>query len=131
MPRVVLRAGFQAQLRADVNRRLGKAANAAFMRLYENLDQPGSGKQYPGLPNRSSADGEFPAPQSRDLQDSADAREAEPLNWQVGVFDAPEYAAKLEFGPDDGSGEGQRRFLSRTMEDPQTIAAMNDAAEQG
>lgn len=131
MPRVIASVGFRAALRADANRRLAKAANAAFVKLFENLDQSGSGTQYPGLPRRSSAEGEYPAPQSRTLQDSADAREVEPLNWQVGVFDPPEYAQNLEFGPEDGSSKGQRRFLSRTMEDPATIQAMNDAAEQG
>jgi hypothetical protein len=40
--------------------------------MYDKLNQEGSGVQYPGLPNQSSAPGEPPAPQSEAYRDSWD-----------------------------------------------------------
>lgn len=44
--------------------------------LAEKLSGPGSGRHHAGLPNRSSAEGEYPAEQEGDLLGSIDARPA-------------------------------------------------------
>lgn len=100
---------------------LEAAANEGAVVIQENLDQEGSGVHYAGLPRRSSAPGEYPAPQSRELQNSIDARPFDAFRYGVGAYDAPEHAIYLEFYP---PAQGGRVWLSRTMETPITHARM-------
>lgn len=51
-----------------------KGAEAAVEVSRDKLSGPGSGRQYAGLPNRSSAPHEYPAEQTGDLLRSMDAR---------------------------------------------------------
>lgn len=96
--------------------------------LTEKLSGPGSGVQWPGQPNPSSAPGEYPAEQSGDLVGSLDAREVGPLHWQAGAFEAPPEAFWLEFPPPPGSpfakktGYGARPWISKAFNDAELHA---------
>jgi len=91
----------------------GAQEAAAFLR--EKLNQPGSGNKWPGLPNTSSAPGEYPAKQSGKLLDSIDAQ---PLGqfWAFGSFNAPPEAWGLEY---PAPGHVARPWLSKALADPE------------
>ncbi|MGL5005371.1 MAG: hypothetical protein ACRDAM_20800 [Casimicrobium sp.] len=119
-----LRAGFEAAITKQIAPKLERGATLAGLMIIDRLSQPGSGEKYAGLPNRSSAPGEYPARQSGELVNSIDARALTPLRFGIGSFNAPDHAYWLEFDPPGAPGfereteSGVRRWLSRTMEDP-------------
>lgn len=116
-----LRADVDALFDRHLNQFLQGATEHAKTQLVENLTGGRGGRQHPNLPNRSSSEGEFPAEQFGDLKDSIDARQVGTLEWGVGSFDSPEEAFKLEFFEPENGG---RKFLSRTLENPEVQDAM-------
>jgi len=79
-----------------------------------------------GNPNRSSAPGEYPAEQTRALRDSVGIATMGPLEVTFGVFDAPDYALKLEYDP---PSQGGRPFMSMALHDPEIHKAALDSAK--
>ncbi|MFD1729850.1 hypothetical protein ACFSC4_00080 [Deinococcus malanensis] len=72
--------------------------------LRDKLSGEGSGRKYPGLPNRSSSQG-YPAEQTGDLLGSIDARAAGPGQALFGpISDPPEYLPALLGKPPDMGG---------------------------
>ena len=112
--RVVFR-GIPA-IKIVVEAELKRKAEIAKTELRERLSHSGSGEQHAGLPNRSSAGGEYPAQQFGALHDSIDARAIGPLLYGVGSFDAPDEAHLLENRP---PSEGGRPWLSKALVDPE------------
>ena len=100
------------------------AAGAA-NKLQEKLSQEGSGMHHEGNPNRSSAPGEYPAEQTRALRDSVNILQMGPFEVAFGVFDAPDYALKLEYEP---PSRGGRPFMSMALVDPEIHQAALDSA---
>lgn len=97
----------QAGIR-ELQRRLDalalKGAEAAADVLRDKLSGPGTGRQHPGLPNRSSAQGEYPAEQTGQLKASVGARPGEQGGAVFGLLDPPDYAAALHFKPPTDGG---------------------------
>ncbi len=82
-----------------------RGAEAAVPVLKAKLEGAGSGRQYPGLPNRSSAEHEYPAEQSGELARSIKARpSSRPGFAEFGSIDGPEYVAILHARPPDAGG---------------------------
>lgn len=68
-------------------------------RMREVLSHEGSGVQYPRMPNRSSAPGEAPAPQTGDYRDSWAYKTGEDKgNPYVDVYTTSPYGPYLEYG---------------------------------
>lgn len=68
-------------------------------RMYDILNQPGTGIQWPSLPNQSSAPGEAPAPQSETYRDSWDYKVGEDEDGYFVDCGSPvEYGGDLEYG---------------------------------
>ena len=94
---------------AELKRRLSPVALAGAQGgaevLAEKLSGPGSGRQYPGLPNRSSAEGEYPAEQEGDLLGSVDAQPAGEAAAVFGLINnPPAHAIALHSRPPDMGG---------------------------
>lgn len=108
-------AGKAAAMRA-LSAAVEGMAQGLVVDLQANLNQPGSGRQMPGQPNRSSAPGEYAARQSGALQGSVDAR---PVGWgvlRIGLWDAPWYTRKLEYDPPSRGGRPiMRRFMAEVI----------------
>lgn len=115
-----------ALLEAELSRLLGGAASVAYTVLDENIARGArSGKKHEELPYQSSAPGEFPQEQFSALRESLGIAPVTPLEVEVGaVNNAPPEAFDLEFRDENRDG---RPWLSRTMENPETWAKM----EQG
>ncbi len=114
---------------AELKRRLGgvavAGAYAAADVLQEKLSGPGSGRQYPGQPNRSSSPGEYPAEQTGQLVDSISARRAGELRAEFGsIIDPPEYNLDLHFKPPD---EGGRPYMDDALQDRDIHQAVREA----
>lgn len=78
-----------AQLRQMLTAQALKGAQAGAAVLADKLSREGSGIHHPGLPNRSSRPGEYPARQTGDLQNSIAARAAGDLKAEFGPLDNP------------------------------------------
>lgn len=115
------------QLQVRLTPRALQMAEAAAEVLREKLSGAGSGVQYPGLPNRSSAEHEYPAEQSGELAGSIQARASpdRPGFAEFGSIDGPAYAAMLHFKPPEAGG---RPFMDDARQDRDIHAAMLDAA---
>ncbi|WP_161881940.1 hypothetical protein [Deinococcus alpinitundrae] len=98
--------------RAALAEKAGAEEAAAFLR--EKLEGAGTGNKWPGLPNTSSAPGEYPAEQSGKLLKSIDAQ---PMGqfWAFGSFNAPVEAFALEY---PAPGRTARPWLSKMLADP-------------
>ena len=110
-----LNPAFTGLIAAHLDAAVARAAREAASVIHFNLDQPGHGEKWPKLPNRSSAPDEFPARQFDALINSIDAERAGLGEWQVGSFNGPSEAVRLEFKQIGGA---TRPWLSRSMEDP-------------
>lgn len=98
-------------LKAALAEKAGAEEAAGFLR--EKLDQPGTGNKWPGLPNTSSAPGEYPAFQRGKLLDSIDAQPSGQF-WAFGSFNAPPEAFGLEY---PAPGRVARPWLSKALSD--------------
>ena len=100
-------------------------AQAAADVAREKLSGPGSGRQHARLPNRSSAEGEYPAEQSSRLRDSIDAEGAGSLRARWGALrNVPGYAVALPFKPPDMGG---RPFMDDLLQDRDVHRAVRTA----
>jgi hypothetical protein len=108
--------GFLALMDAQFSRAEAAGAQAAATFLAEKLDQPGTGKQWPGLPNISSAPGQYPAKQSGALLASIKARQVNGV-WFWGSFNTPPEGFYLEY-PKPGDS-GARPWMSKALSDPE------------
>ena len=124
MARWVYNDGVEAVIRKRSNRAVEVAANTAAAILRENLSGAGTGIFWPGNRVPSSVPGEFPARQTGDLVGSIRVYRAGPATMAIAVGGEAEKIETLEFGSPE---EGGRPFFSRTLEDPETFRAMNDA----
>ncbi|GAA5503015.1 hypothetical protein Dxin01_02764 [Deinococcus xinjiangensis] len=103
-----------------------RLARAAANFLTDVLGQAGSGTHWPGLPNPSSAPGQYPAEQSGKLRESIDAQLIEGV-WEFGSFNAPPEAWALEYpSPPNSpitrqSAHGARPWLSKALTDPDLL----------
>ena len=105
--------------------RLIAAGYAAADVLQEKLSGGGSGAQYPGQPNRSSAEGEYPAEQTGQLRDSIGARRAGELRVEFGsIIDPPDHNLDLHFKPPD---QGGRPYMDDALYDRDIHAAIKEA----
>lgn len=95
--------------------------------LAGKLEGEGTGVQYPGLPRRSSAPGEYPAEQSGDLRDSIAARQAGEGAEFGPINNPPDYVLPLHFRP---PSDGGRPFMDMALHDPDIHAAVLDAVER-
>lgn len=116
-------------LTQDVDKRIQAAASIAASITKAHLDEPGMGIHWPGLPNPSSARGQYPARQFGPLQDSIGNERAGVARYYVGsIHNPPPEAHYMEFKPVKMGG---RPWLSKSMEDPQTHQEMNRAVAVG
>ncbi|WP_412027019.1 hypothetical protein [Deinococcus yunweiensis] len=111
-------------------------AQAAAGVLREKLSGEGSGRKYPGLPNRSSSQTEYPAEQSGALRDSISARADGDGRAVFGpIIDPPVEAgylhfstqadiARLHFRP---PADGGRPFMDDALEDRDLHQAVREA----
>lgn len=98
-----------AKVRQNLTPLALKGAGAAVEVAQDKLTGPGSGRQYPGLPNRSSAEGEYPAEQSGDLRDSMAAEAVGEGRALFGpIHNPPPYVRDLHFKP---PSDGGRPFM--------------------
>ncbi|PJI53535.1 hypothetical protein CTI14_27160 [Methylobacterium radiotolerans] len=107
--------------------------------LRDKLSGSGSGRKYPGLPNRSSTPGEYPAEQTSDLVNSIDARvessgkalfgpiRSPPVEAGYLHFSSEEDMALLHFRPPDMGG---RPFLDDARHDRDIHRAIVEGIEQ-
>lgn len=96
--------------------------------LAEKLSGPGSGRHHAGLPNRSSAEGEYPAEQEGDLRDSIDARPAGEGAALFGpINNPPDHLHALHARPPDMGG---RPFLTDALYDRDIHRAIVEGIEQ-
>jgi hypothetical protein len=116
-----------AQLHVRLTPRALHMAEAAAEVLKAKLSGGGSGVQYPGLPNRSSSEHEYPAEQSSKLAGSIQARASpgRPGFAEFGSIDGPAYVTLLHFKPPD---KGGRPFMDDARQDRDIHAAILDAA---
>jgi hypothetical protein len=116
---------FERLLLEDALERFEPAAQVAAEALKENLSLgQRSGRQYPNLPNRSSAVGEFPQYQTGALYNSIAKRKTRD-GYDVGsINNPPPEAVYLEFRE---PSRGGRPWLSSTLEDPETHRRINEA----
>lgn len=122
---------FDKDIRQHLGLFLEGAAYEAADIIRGNLRGGRNGRWYPHLPNRSAARSEFPAEQFGDLVDSIGYRRDSPLSVIVGSISrngkpAPREAYELEMRPN----RSQRKWLSRTMEDPATQRRMNSRGKE-
>ena len=127
---------FKTAYRQAVSEALDKAASAGSAHLAENLSgTEGSGVHYPGLPNRSSAEGEYPVQQSGELHAGVDWQPTnDPMLKEVFIAGNDEgKLLGLEFSPPsqnpnrEGAPKrtsGGRAPMWRTFSDPQTHERM-------
>jgi len=123
-----------AALDAQFDEAMRAAAEAGAEQLRDNLSAGGrSGTQYPQLPRRSSAPGEFSQEQSGRLKDMVDHGQHAPASAWFGL--APRSADELgeakgqEFGNPDGSLVG-RANVRKTALDSRTHKRMNEAIKK-
>ena len=119
----VLDAELQRRL-APVARDLGEEV-AAFLR--EKLSGAGGGHHWPGLPNPSSAPGEYPAEQTGALLACLGSREVDPLYHQAGALNSvapvPIEAWELEYPSPPGTpsprsaSHGARPWITKAFMD--------------
>jgi hypothetical protein len=117
-----------AQVRDRIRQAIEEASLAAAEQLDENTSAGSrSGRQYPRLPRRSSAPGEYPQEQFGNLNDSIDVRDGEhDLQKRPGFYGENQgKLIGLEFKP---ASKGGRKPAMRTMESPETHQRMRDAA---
>ena len=115
-------AAGMAQLKQALTARALKGAQAGAAVLADKLSQEGSGIHHPGLPNRSSRPGEYPARQTGDLQNSIAAREAGTLRAEFGPLnDPPPEAYFMQILPPD---QGGRDYMGLAYGDEDVRAAV-------
>ena len=127
MPGFKWSPGGKAALTQALGQRALLGAQAGAAVLAEKLGGEGSGTQYPGQPNRASAQGEYPAEQTGELRRSIAARPdpERPGAAQFGPLDdPPDYVAALHFKPPD---DGGRPFLDDALQDRDVRRAVLDA----
>ena len=125
---------FRAALDARLTRLLEEAALAGALQLEENLNSTmGTGVQYPFLPNRSSAPGEYPTFQTGALRRGVGAERGPGITSLVVIHDARGKLLGLEFSPPSENPNrvgaprrhsGGRAMVWRTMSDADTHARM-------
>lgn len=125
--RVVKRPGAAAQVAARFTRVTLAGAEGGAEALSGKLSGPGSGRQYVGLPNRSSAEREYPAEQFGGLLESIGAKPLEGIASGFGSIDGPEYVAALHFKPPDAGG---RPFLDDALYDRDVHGAVLNAIRE-
>ena len=110
----------RAMTREAMNRQLKAGADL----LRRNLSSTsGSGIQYPNLPNRSSAPGEYPTMQTGELRDGV-GWEATPTGGIIFIEDDLGKLIGLEFSaPSEGGRAPMRMFIT----DEETHRAMREA----
>lgn len=114
-----------ASLRVRLTAVALRGAEAAADVARDKLSGPGSGRQYARLPNRSSAEGEYPAEQSSRLRDSLGAEGAGSLRARWGALrNVPGYAVALHFKPPDMGG---RPFMDDLLQDRDVHRAVRAA----
>lgn len=114
-----------ASLRVRLTAVALRGAEVAVDVARDKLSGPGSGRQYARLPNRSSAEGEYPAEQSSRLRDSIDAEGAGSLRARWGALrNAPGYVMTLHFKPPDMGG---RPFMDDLLQDRDVHRAVRAA----
>lgn len=116
----------QAALDAYLEEFLEPHAHAGAVKLMGLLDQEGTGQQHEDLPNRSSAEGEYPVVQFGHLLQSISAEREGRLTYGIGSYqqhDAQGYdeAVELETRP---PSRGGRDFLEMAEADPEFLAAI-------
>lgn len=125
---------------ARVLRLMGAAALEGAVILEANLGSTsGGGVQYPNLPNRSSAPGEFPTRQSGELQSGVTAEQGAGLDARVVIHDDPGKLLGLEFSPPSKNPNqpgtpkrhsGGRAPMWETLSKPATIRQMEGAMKR-
>ena len=129
-----------AKVRAALTPAALSGAQAAADVLRDKLSGPGSGRQHPSLPNRSSSPGEYPAEQTGALRDSIAAEPAVEGRARFGpIHDPPVEAGYLHFS----SGQelallhfrapdmGGRPFMDDARQDRDIhAAALNTARDE-
>ncbi|MHA0045377.1 hypothetical protein [Deinococcus sp. PEB2-67] len=114
-----------ASLRVRLTAVALRGAEAAADVARDKLSGPGSGRQHARLPNRSSAEGEYPAEQSSRLRDSIDAEGAGSLRARWGALrNVPGYVMALHFKPPDMGG---RPFMDDLLQDRDVHRAVRTA----
>lgn len=102
-----------------------RGAEAAADVLREKLSGPGTGVHYPGQPNPSSREGEYPAEQTSRLVGTIAARPAGPGQAQFGAIDdPPDCLGDFHFKP---PGEGGRPFMDHALADADIHQAVSTA----
>ncbi|WP_158680070.1 hypothetical protein [Deinococcus sp. NW-56] len=125
---------FDREMDALFDRADEAMAKAAVAYLVNVMDRAGTGQKWPGLPNTSSAPGQYPVVQSRALIESLDARRLG-SEWHFGSFNAPDEAWALEYPKPEGSPidrktpHGARPWLSKLLGDPEAHRAIWDALD--
>jgi len=117
-----------------------EAALEGAVDLEANLSSTdGSGVQYPSLPHRSSAPGEYPTLQSGALRSGVGVEEGPGTQAEVVIRDDLGKLLGLEFSPPSSNpnqpgtpkrASGGRAPMWETFTDGQTIADMNQAIEK-
>ncbi|MFC4428032.1 hypothetical protein [Deinococcus navajonensis] len=128
-----------AKLRGALGQVALAGAEGAAEVLRDKLSGEGSGRQYSGLPNRSSSEREYPAEQSGALRDSIAAEPAEEARARFGPIKSPpveagylhfsnaQEMALLHFRPPDMGG---RPFMDDALHDRDIHKAALDAVER-
>ncbi len=103
-------------------------AEGAVEPLQEKLTGAGTGRKYAPLPNRSSAQGEYPAEQSGALRESIAAAEAGEMRAQFGpINNPPDYVEKLHFKP---PSDGGRPFMDDALQDRDIRAGVIEGVQK-
>ncbi|WP_179944618.1 hypothetical protein [Deinococcus radiopugnans] len=131
-----LRAALAAQL-GPVSEAMGETV-AGFLR--EKLDRPGSGTHHPGLPNPSSAPGEYPAEQSGDLVRAIGHEAVDAFHQRAGALNSvapvPVEAFALEFPSPPSSPvkrstqHGARPWASKALLDSELRQWLREAVSK-
>lgn len=127
MTRVVKRPDAAAKLDTLFRRVTMAAAKGGAESLQEKLSGGGSGVQYPGQPNRSSSENEYPAEQQGDLRDSIQAVHLEGTRSAFGSVDGPDYLLALHY---KAPGNGGRPFMDDAKHDRDIHRAMLDQVRE-
>lgn len=108
--------------------------------LKEKLSGAGSGLHHPGLPNPSSAPGEYPAEQSGDLLACIGVQSTGPAQYEVGALNSvapvPAEAWALEYPSPPSSPitrqspHGARPWLSKALGDEELHDRLRAAAQR-
>lgn len=121
-------AAGMAQLRRLLEAKALEGAQAGAVVLRDKLSQEGSGIHHPGLPRRSSAQGEYPAMQTGDLRDSVAARPAGVMRAEFGAInDPPPEAYYMQILPPD---QGGRDYMGLAYGDEDIRAAVLNAVRE-